>query len=150
MVHRGYVRRGPALVMSRLGLRGVHMIRIGGTVRGQSGCHGRRRAGRGNKMSAVAIVDPWVNEWASQASCSGVDPDALFVRGKAQHDAKAVCKTCPVLAQCLAEALDNRTEFGVWGGMTERERRALLRKRPDITSWKSALRAGMASQVKHD
>jgi WhiB family redox-sensing transcriptional regulator len=101
-------------------------------------------------MSAVAIVDPWVDEWASQASCSGADPDALFVRGKAQHDAKAVCKTCPVLAQCLAEALDNRTEFGVWGGMTERERRALLRKRPDITSWKSALRAGLASQVKHD
>ena len=38
--------------------------------------------------------------------------------------------------ECLAEALDNRTEFGVWGGMTERERRALLKRRPDITSWK--------------
>jgi len=101
-------------------------------------------------MSAVVMIDPWVDEWANQASCSGQDPDALFVRGKAQHDAKAVCKTCPVLAQCLAEALDNRTEFGVWGGMTERERRALLRKRPDITSWKSALKAGMAAQVRHD
>jgi WhiB family redox-sensing transcriptional regulator len=56
--------------------------------------------------------------------------------------------TCPVLVQCLAEALDSRTEFGVWGGMTERERRALLRKRPDITSWKSALRAGTASQAR--
>ena len=65
--------------------------------------------------------------------------------GQGQHDAKAVCKTCPVLAQCLAEALDNRTEFGVWGGMTERERRALLRRRPDIVSG-SPLRAGMASQ----
>ena len=90
-------------------------------------------------MSAVT-VDTWVDEWASQASCSGQDPDALFVRGKAQHDAKAVCKTCPVLAQCLAEALDNRTEFGVWGGMTERERRALLRKRPGHHLWKAALR----------
>lgn len=100
-------------------------------------------------MTAVAIADPWVDEWASQARCTGQDPDALFVRGKAQHDAKAVCKTCPVLAQCLAEALDNRTEFGVWGGMTERERRALLRKRPDITSWKAALRAGMAAQSHH-
>ena len=97
-------------------------------------------------MSAVAIADPWMDEWASQARCTSQDPDALFVRGKAQHDAKTVCKTCPVLAQCLAEALDNRTEFGVWGGMTERERRALLRKRPDITSWKAALRAGMAAQ----
>ena len=85
---------------------------------------------------------------ANQAACSNQDPDALFVRGKAQHDAKAVCKGCPVLAQCLAEALDNRTEFGVWGGMTERERRALLRKRPDITSWKSALRQSMAGSAK--
>ncbi|GAB3887664.1 transcriptional regulator WblA [Terrabacter terrigena] len=108
---------------------------------------GAERGGE-NIMSAVAILDPWVDEWATQANCSGQDPDALFVRGKAQHDAKAVCKTCPVLAQCLAEALDNRTEFGVWGGMTERERRALLRKRPDITSWKSALRAGMAAQAR--
>ena len=98
-------------------------------------------------MSAVAIVDPWVNEWASQASCSGVDPDALFVRGKAQHDAKAVCKTCPVLAQCLAEALDNRTEFGVWGGMTERERRAILRKRPNVTSWRRILETAQTEQA---
>ena len=99
-------------------------------------------------MSAVATVDLWVDEWAREANCAGQDPEALFVRGKAQHAAKAVCQTCPVLAQCLAEALDNRTEFGVWGGMTERERRALLRKRPDITSWKSALRAGIASQAR--
>src|SRR6476660_4842378 len=98
-------------------------------------------------MSAVATVDLWVDEWAREANCAGQDHEALFVRGKAQHAAKAVCQTCPVLAQCLAEALDNRTEFGVWGGMTERERRARLRKRPDITSWKSALRAGMTSQA---
>ena len=97
-------------------------------------------------MSAVATVDLWVDEWAREANCAGQDPESLFVRGKAQPAAKAVCKTCPVLAQCLAEALDSRTDSGVWGGMTERERRALLRKRPDITSWKSALRAGMASQ----
>ena len=93
-------------------------------------------------------ADEWTDEWANRAACSNQDPDALFVRGKAQHDAKAVCKGCPVLAQCLAEALDNRTEFGVWGGMTERERRALLRKRPDITSWKSALRQSMAGSAK--
>ncbi len=98
-------------------------------------------------MSAVAL-DLWVDEWAREANCAGQDPESLFVRGKAQHAAKAVCKTCPVLAQCLAEALDSRTDSGVWGGMTERERRALLRKRPDITSWKSALRAGMASQAR--
>jgi WhiB family redox-sensing transcriptional regulator len=105
--------------------------------------------GKGNEVSATAVmVDLWAGEWTSQARCTSQDPDALFVRGKAQHDAKAVCRTCPVLAQCLAEALDNRTEFGVWGGMTERERRALLRRRPDVSSWKSALREGMAAAAR--
>ena len=42
-------------------------------------------------------------------------------------------------AECLAEALDNRIEWGVWGGMTERERRALLRRRPNVTTWRSIL-----------
>ena len=144
MVHRAYVGPAPALVMSLLGLRGAR--RSVGRPESRFGVVGG--AGRGGVvMSAVTIADAWVDEWASQARCTGQDPDALFVRGKAQHEAKAVCKTCPVLAQCLAEALDNRTEFGVWGGMTERERRALLRKRPDITSWKTALRAGMAAQA---
>ncbi|OIV37852.1 hypothetical protein BIV57_08800 [Mangrovactinospora gilvigrisea] len=41
--------------------------------------------------------------------------------------------------ECLADALDNRVEFGVWGGMTERERRALLRRRPMVTSWRRLL-----------
>ncbi|EGJ75705.1 putative WhiB-family transcriptional regulator [Streptomyces sp. Tu6071] len=41
--------------------------------------------------------------------------------------------------ECLADALDNRVEFGVWGGMTERERRALLRRRPLVTSWRRLL-----------
>ncbi len=65
------------------------------------------------------------------------DPDALFVRGAAQQVAKQVCMTCPVIAECLADALDNRTEFGVWGGKTERERRALLKRRPDVVSWRA-------------
>ncbi len=43
--------------------------------------------------------------------------------------------------ECLADALDNRIEFGVWGGMTERERRALLRKRSDVVSWRRVLEA---------
>ena len=86
--------------------------------------------------------------WVAQARCRAVDPDQLFVRGAAQRKAATICRHCPVLMQCGADALDNRVEFGVWGGMTERERRALLRKRPDITSWKSALRAGMASQTR--
>lgn len=77
--------------------------------------------------------------WASQSACAHEDVDRLFVRGKAQNEAKKVCRTCPVALQCLAEALDNQVEFGVWGGLTERERRALLRRRPDVTSWHDLL-----------
>lgn len=87
----------------------------------------------------AAATDQWINDWAPLGRCAGTDPDALFVQGKAQRAAKAVCKGCPVVAECLADALDNRTEFGVWGGMTERERRALLRRRPDVRSWTELL-----------
>jgi WhiB family transcriptional regulator, redox-sensing transcriptional regulator len=87
----------------------------------------------------------WVTDWSSLGRCAGTDPDALFVQGKAQREAKAVCKGCPVIAECLADALDNRTEFGVWGGMTERERRALLRRRPDVRSWTHLLSAAKQS-----
>lgn len=59
----------------------------------------------------------------------------MFVTGAEQNIAKRICRGCPVQRECLAEALDNRIEFGVWGGMTERERRALLRRHPN-TDWK--------------
>ena len=78
-------------------------------------------------------------DWRVNASCREQDPDGLFVRGKEQRKAKLVCIACPVRTECLAEALDGRIEFGVWGGMTERERRALLRRRPDVESWHELL-----------
>jgi WhiB family redox-sensing transcriptional regulator len=71
-----------------------------------------------------------------------VAPDALFVEGSAQREARAVCLACAVRIECLADALDSRADFGVWGGMTERERRALLRRRPDVRSWRAELLAG--------
>jgi len=81
----------------------------------------------------------WDEFWAESARCRADDPDALFVRGALQHDAKRICRTCPVRTECLAEALDGQMEFGVWGGMTERERRALLRRRPNVVSWRELL-----------
>jgi WhiB family redox-sensing transcriptional regulator len=71
----------------------------------------------------------------ARAACRATDPDELFVQGAAQNRAKVICQACPIRTECLADALDDRIEFGVWGGMTERERRALLRRRPDVTSW---------------
>lgn len=82
----------------------------------------------------------WTTDWTTSAACRASDPDALFVQGAAQNRAKAICLACPVRTECLADALDNRIEFGVWGGMTERERRALLRRRP-TASWRTVLEA---------
>lgn len=85
-------------------------------------------------------------DWAPLGSCLRSDPDALFVRGAAQQRAKAICQHCPVIAECLADALDNRIEFGVWGGMTERERRAMLRRHPQVGSWRALFQAARVSE----
>jgi WhiB family redox-sensing transcriptional regulator len=73
--------------------------------------------------------------WILKARCRSVDPDELFVRGAAQKKVALMCRHCPVIAECAADALDNRVEFGVWGGMTERQRRALLAQHPEVVSW---------------
>ncbi len=86
-------------------------------------------------------------DWTARSACRTADPDELFVTGAAQNRAKAVCMGCPVRTECLSDALDNRVEFGVWGGMTERERRALLRRRPDVTSWKLLLETARAEKL---
>jgi WhiB family redox-sensing transcriptional regulator len=86
-------------------------------------------------MFTMTVPDT-AHEWTSSALCNTGDPDELFARGAAQNLAKVVCRACPVRMECLADALDNRVEYGVWGGMTERERRALLRRRPDVSSWR--------------
>lgn len=78
-------------------------------------------------------------DWTSLASCRDSNPDDLFVQGAEQNRAKRICRGCPVRTECLADALDSQVEFGVWGGMTERERRALLRRRPEVASWSSLL-----------
>jgi WhiB family redox-sensing transcriptional regulator len=91
----------------------------------------------------------WVKDWALQAVCYNAEPDALFVAGAAQQVAKRVCRDCFVVAECLAESLDNHTEFGVWGGMTERERRALLERCPGVASWRVLFEADRISHQQH-
>ena len=83
--------------------------------------------------------------WVLKALCLSTDPDDLFVSGKAQRRATAICRHCPVVVECLADALDNQVEFGVWGGMTERQRRALLKQHPEVVSWSEFF----AAQRKH-
>ena len=100
-------------------------------------------------VGAVQLANTvWVADWAAQGACRGGDPDTLFVQGAEQNRAKAVCMGCPVRTECLADALDNRVEFGVWGGMTERERRALLKRRPNVTSWRRLLEHARAEHLR--
>lgn len=77
-------------------------------------------------------------DWTLNAKCRGLE-DALFPEASEQKRARGVCAGCPVRSECLAEALDNRIEWGVWGGMTERERRQLLRRHTDVRSWRTLL-----------
>ena len=74
-------------------------------------------------------------EWVAKARCRSNNPDDLFVSGAAQTRATAICRGCPVVAECLADALDHHMEFGIWGGLTERQRRALVRDHPEVVSW---------------
>lgn len=72
-------------------------------------------------------VDPG---WMSQRACIDVDPAVFFPeQGQTAAAAKAICATCPVTAECLALALENRELHGVWGGLTPRQRlnRGLVR-----------------------
>jgi WhiB family transcriptional regulator, redox-sensing transcriptional regulator len=90
----------------------------------------------------------WKADWVNDAACRAGDPDQLFVAGAGQNRAKGVCMRCPVRTECLADALDHRTEWGVWGGMTERERRALLRQRPNVQSWRALLESARDSYLR--
>ena len=68
--------------------------------------------------------------WQLEANCLGVDPDLFFPeRGASTKEAKAVCKGCVVREDCLEFALQNGEKFGIWGGLSERERRRIRRQR---------------------
>lgn len=85
--------------------------------------------------------------WVSKARCRAADPDELFVTGAAQKRAARICRECPVVVDCLADALDNQIEFGVWGGMTERQRRKLVKTHPEVNSWSDFLASRGASMT---
>lgn len=76
--------------------------------------------------------------WQDRAACKGMDPTIFFgpehtevVKEKRDREdaAKAVCRTCPVSQECLEHALESKEAYGIWGGLTELERKAVLRRR---------------------
>jgi WhiB family transcriptional regulator, redox-sensing transcriptional regulator len=76
------------------------------------------------------ILETPDRSWQRQANCMGVDPDLFFPeRGASTREAKEVCRGCVVREDCLEYALANGEKFGIWGGLSERERRKIRRRR---------------------
>ena len=66
--------------------------------------------------------------WQERALCAQTDPEAFFPeKGGSTREAKRICTTCEVRSECLEYALEKDERFGIWGGLSERERRRLKR-----------------------
>ena len=66
--------------------------------------------------------------WATEAKCLQADPETFFPeKGGSTREAKRICGECTVRNECLEYALENDERFGIWGGLSERERRKLKR-----------------------
>lgn len=85
--------------------------------------------------NAAALA--WDTEWQG-ARCRGIDPNIFFTpdgkvsslqKAKLIYRAKQICKDCPLRQRCLSLSIDNHEEFGVWGGMSEKDRRSLMKFR---------------------
>ena len=91
----------------------------------------------------------WIPEaWEGEAACHGADLSLFFapnyferkaVKDAREKEAKTFCARCPVVDECREYALDTREEHGVWGGLNERERRRLRRRRQQMTEAREAL-----------
>ncbi|MFE1775580.1 WhiB family transcriptional regulator [Streptomyces sp. NPDC059008] len=73
-----------------------------------------------------------------RARCKRLGVD-LFFDSRREKQALEICAPCPVRTECLAKALDERTQHGVFGGATALWRKRLLTRRPDVTSWYALL-----------
>ena len=88
--------------------------------------------------------------WQNRTLCAQTDPEAFFPeKGGSTREAKKVCLTCEVRDDCLESALMNDERFGIWGGLSERERRKLKKRavwrlspshRRFPTTWSASLR----------
>jgi WhiB family redox-sensing transcriptional regulator len=90
--------------------------------------------GQGRGRDPVAGSDVLVTGvaelmWQERALCAQTDPESFFPeKGGSTREAKRVCLTCEVRAECLEYALQHDERFGIWGGLSERERRKLKKR----------------------
>lgn len=80
-------------------------------------------------FSVLADAEDSEGSWQERALCAQTDPEAFFPeKGGSTREAKKVCTSCEVRAECLEYALANDERFGIWGGLSERERRKLKKR----------------------
>ena len=83
-------------------------------------------SGRGVATANMRSLVIHIEEWQDRALCAETDPEAFFPeKGGSTRDAKRICAACEVKQECLEYALANDERFGIWGGLSERERRRL-------------------------
>ncbi|MFI6238369.1 WhiB family transcriptional regulator [Micromonospora sp. NPDC050795] len=79
-------------------------------------------------ISASDLLDSQP-EWQERALCSETDPEAFYPeKGGSTREAKRICGRCEVKTECLEYALGHDERFGIWGGLSERERRQMKRR----------------------
>ena len=98
--------------------------------------HGVEALGVDLLREPLRIVEPFGEaageaeepDWQERALCAQTDPEAFFPeKGGSTREAKRICSGCEVRAECLEYALAHDERFGIWGGLSERERRRLRR-----------------------
>jgi WhiB family redox-sensing transcriptional regulator len=80
-------------------------------------------------MAGSALLDN-LPRWSERALCKETDPETFYPeKGGSTREAKRICGRCEVKAECLEYALKHDERYGIWGGLSDRERRRLKRKR---------------------
>ena len=83
----------------------------------------------GEAVATLGQDEPDELDWQERALCAQTDPEAFFPeKGGSTREAKRICSRCEVRAECLEYALAHDERFGIWGGLSERERRRLKRR----------------------
>ncbi len=100
-------------------------VESGSVVLGSVGSGG----GRDVLGELMALTGEDEQEWQERALCAQTDPEAFFPeKGGSTREAKRICTGCEVRNDCLESALSNDERFGIWGGLSERERRKLKKR----------------------
>jgi len=89
-----------------------------------------------------------VPEWQERALCAQTDPEAFFPeKGGSTREAKRICSRCEVTTECLEYAMQHDERFGIWGGMSERERRKIKRRANEVRLAAAAAAAALTAPV---